>query len=220
MEENVNKEEIVLGKDQVEQPVVPQTDNVAESIQTESVIPAGFIKVDTSTEGRFYAPASVHARNIAAEDILGLALSDDEMLPIHTIDIFNNLIYEEGVDVGEWDEEELVCMLFDLFYNCVSKVYKNHAYKLQDSDYKYLADQLGGEESEAYRKKIRDYKSGRWAPKVDIDLSKIKKLKLPADFKPVLKIERKSTGFSCKYGFPKYGDIRTVKEFLDAAYRQ
>ena len=186
----------------------------------ENTIPAGYIKIELADDERIYAPASFYARNLGSEDLLGMALSDDEMLPIRTIDIFNSLIYDEGIDVGNFTDQEVVCMLFEIYYNYTSHIIKDHPYKLQPSDYEYLAKTCGGEDSDAYMKKIRDYKSGRWAPKVDIDLTKIKRLKLPADFKPVLKLERKSTGFSCKYGFPRYGDIKVVKEFLDITYQQ
>lgn len=202
----------------------PKEDVVVKEAQTNSPannpIPDGYIRIDMPTEGRFYAPAHFHVRDLAAEDLLGIALSDDDMLPIHTIDVFNDLIYEDGVDVGTFNDEEVVVMLFDIFTTFYSTVIKGHPYVLQESDYAYLASTLGGAESDAYRQKIRDYKNKRWNPTIDIDLTKIKKLKLPEDFSPVLKLERKKTGFSCKYSFPAYGDIKVVKDFLDSAYRQ
>lgn len=206
----MNKEEVKVASLEGEQQVTSY----------ESTVPEGYIKIDMPTEGRLYAPAHVHVRRIAAEDLLGMVLSDDDMLPIHTIDIFNGLVYEDDVDVGEWDPDEVAYMIFRIYRSFYSNIYKDHKYVLQKEDYDFLAKTLGGEDSESYRKKIRDYKSGRWTPKVDIDLDKIKEVSLPKEFKPALKINRKTTGFSCIYGFPKYGDIRTVKDFLDITYRQ
>ena len=206
----MNKEEI--GVNQIEESNASSASTV--------VIPAGFIDVTNKADESIYAPETFHVRDLGSEDLLGMALSDDEMLPIRTIDIFNSLIFEEGIDVGTFTEAEVTCMLRDIFMHFYSNIIKDHAYKLQKSDYEYLAKTLGGEESDAYKKKIRDYKTGRWSPKIDIDISKIKRLKLPKDFKPYIKLERKSTGFSCKYGFPRYGDIKVVKEYLDIAYQR
>ena len=214
----MNTEEIKT-QQEMEPTSVPAQEPVANTA-ADATIPSGYINIERPKNMRIYAPEKFHARNLDPEDLLGMALSDDEMLPIRTIDIFNDLIYESDIDIGEFTDKEIVLLLRDLYCHFVSNIIKDHPYRLQPSDYEYLAETLGGEESEAYKKKIRSYKSRKWSPKIDIDLSKIEVLKLPEDFKPILKVARKSTGFTCKYKYPTYGDIKVVKEFLDITFQR
>lgn len=182
-------------------------------------IPDGYITIELSTKGKLYAPAKFHIRNFSAEDLLGMALVDDDTLPVKVISMLNDLILEDDVDVGKFHEQEVLETLFILYKTFYTSTLKGVAYTLQDSDYTYLQETLGGVESDAYVKQIRDYKAKRWVPKIDIDLNKVGTYELPENFKPTVKVTNNRTGFTCKYGFPQYGDVRDLTDFIQLIYK-
>ena len=191
----------------------------AEARAKRDDVPDGYITIELSTKGKLYAPARVHVRNFTAEDILGLALSDDQTLPLKVIEILNDLILEEDVDIGKFYEDEVVETLFIIYKTFYAQKLTDQPYVLQPDDYKYLEEMHGGSESEDYKKLIRDYKNKKWNPKFNLDLNTVKTYELPENFKPVLKITKRN-GFVCKQGFPTYGDVRDLKDFIDIIFKQ
>lgn len=183
-------------------------------------VPDGYITIELSTKGKLYAPKKFHIRNFSAEDLLGMALVDDDTLPIKVISMLNDLILEKDVDVGKFHEKEVLETLFILYKTFYTSTLKDVPYNLTDDDYKYLQDTLGGADADAYIKQIRDYNSKRWVPKISIDLNKVKTYELPEDFKPTVRVINNRTGFTCKYGFPQYGDVRDLNDFIQIIYKE
>ena len=187
---------------------------------SEASVPDGYITVELSTKGKLYAPAKFHIRNFTAEDLLGMALTDDDTLPIKVIEMLNTLIYEDDIDVGKFHEDEVIETLFVLYKTFYTDKLKDVIYKLQESDWKYLQDTNGGPQSDAYLKLKASTDSGDWKPKIDIDLNTIGTYSLPDDFAPKAHVKNNKTGFTCVYGLPRYGDVRDISDFINIIYAQ
>lgn len=198
-----------------------QTDPRIEEAKKQSTrdIPSGYIPVELSTEGKLYAPAKFHIRNFTTEDLMGIAFTDDEQLPIKVIDMVDKLVYEDDVSVKDFHEAEVIETLKILYETFYSPVIKDAEYKPTKEDLEWLANNHGGEDSEEYRALERSLSSKKWAPKVDIDLSKVSTYKLPENFKSRATIKKKN-GFTCVYSMPKYGDVITLKEFTDLIFSE
>ena len=185
---------------------------------SEASVPDGYITVELSTKGKLYAPAKFHIRNFTAEDLLGMALTDDDTLPIKVIEMLNKLFYEDGIDVGKFHEDEVIETLFILYRTFYTDSLKDVVYKLQKDDWKYLQDTNGGPNSDAYLKLKASIDSGEWSPKINIDLNNIGTYSLPDDFAPRAHVNNSKTGFTCVYGLPSYGDIRDISDFINIIY--
>lgn len=201
-------------------PPDPNFASAREERNKSSTVPDGYIPIELSTKGRLYAPAKFHMRNFSAEDLLGIALTDDESLPIKVVDLVNDLIYEDNVDIGYFHEAEVVETLFNFYKVFYSSTLKDVPYTLTEEDYQYLKDTKGGEDSEEYQRIVRDIKSKRFIPKFSINLEEVKTYELPEDFKPTAFVRNNRSGFTCRYGLPHYGDVRDLTDFIQILFKQ
>lgn len=195
------------------------TEEAVEKIKKEAEIPTGYITVNLSTKGKFYAPAEFHMRNFTTEDLLGIAISDDETLPIKVVTCLQKLIWEKDVKVADFHESEVEETLFILYKTFYESRLKDLEYELTEDDWEFLAKTRGGRDTEEFRKQERDIKNKRWVPHFDIDLNQVKTYEIPEDFKYIAKI-KKPSGFTCKYAPPKYGDVLVIKEFAENVFAE
>lgn len=195
------------------------TEEAVQKIKKEAEVPAGYITVNLSTQGRFYAPAEFHIRNFTTEDLLGIAIADDDTLPIKVITCLQKLIWEKDVKVADFHENEVSETLFILYKTFYESKLKDLEYELTEDDWEFLAKQHGGRETAEFRKQEKDILNKRWVPHFDIDLNQVQTYDLPDDFKYIATV-RKPSGFTCKYAPPRYGDVLVIKEFSDNVFAE
>jgi hypothetical protein len=198
-------------KDDELEPII----NHAKTIEKNDKIPNGYITVELSSHGMLGAPAQFHMRNFLTEDLMGLALADDEDLPFKVASMLQDLIYEpvEECDIRDFHEKEVIEMLLILYRTCYQTKLTDQDWTLTDKDKEFIAMQCGGKDSDEYNKRMRALDDKSWAPKFDIDLNAIKFYELNDSFKSDAKV-KKANGFTCTYTFPRYGDVIMLRKFL------
>lgn len=207
MDEKILNESFVTDKETVK--------GLQEAEQTKSMkesVPNGYIEVRLSTKGKLYAPEVFHIRNFKTEDLMGISLMDDDEVIIRVAKMLDDLILEKDVSVKDFHEKEVMETLFILYKTFYNPVMKNMDYTVTEKDKEWLANQNGGYESETYRQIERDLKSGKWKPKMEINLNNIN-LIVPEDIKKTARVKRPS-GFTCVYSMPKYGDTLVLREYV------
>lgn len=179
-------------------------------VEKEKLIPAHYAKIQLSTEGKVGAPAEYHVRNFSTRDIMDLALSEEQDLPERLLNLLQGLIFEDDVRVADFHEAEIVEHMVRMYATFFSPTIEID-FPVEKEDYEALErlDPAG------YRDKVNALKTGKWTPKVTIDLrTDIDTYKLDAAFQPVVTCVNKKSGFSVAFGLPKYGDIITIKKWL------
>ena len=192
---------------------------VAEKIEDMTKIPSSYIEINLSTKGKLYAPASFHIRNFTVEDLIGIAIVDDETLPIKILEMLQKIVYEKDVDVRKFHESEIKETLFTLYQTFYAPVLNGIKYTPTESDMDFLAKMYGGKDTAEYRDYERRLKNGEWEPKFDLDLRTVKKYEMPDDFKKEARVT-KPNGFTCKYAMPQYGDVLFIKEYVDQVFKE
>ena len=197
------------------------TDEKLEAIQAEATVPAGYITVELSTKGLLYAPKKFHIRNFTTDDVMGLAITDDEYLPFKVCELLQKLVYEDDVKIRDFHMKEVEETLFTLYTTFYSTTMKDIEYEPTKEDMDWLAEHNGGDESETYRKIVRDLKNGKWKPKImQLDLEQVKPFEIDEkSFKKRCKV-KKPSGFSCAYEMPHYGDVLTLQEFANETFKE
>ena len=90
-------------------------EKVHKEIENTVNIPPGYIKVNLSTKGYLGAPKEFYIRNMSTEDLLSMALTDDEDLPVKTYKMLQSLIYGDDVDIKDFHEAEVIETLVTLY---------------------------------------------------------------------------------------------------------
>ena len=181
----------------------------AEDAASES-IPAGYVEITLSTKGRVGAPAKFHARNFNTRDIMELALTEEDDLPGRVVELLEGLIYED-VDVGSFHEAEVVETLVILYKAFFKPMLSDVEFPWDETDLQALRERNPA----AAEDKIKALEKGLWKPTTDIDLAtSVETYDIAEDFNPVARIQHKSSGFSCSFGLPKYGDVLVLKRWL------
>ena len=194
-------------------------EKVTEKINEMTKIPTSYIEVRLSTKGKLYAPEVFHIRNFTVEDLIGIAIVDDETLPIKILEMLQKIIYEKDVDVRKFHESEIKETLFTLYQTFYSPVLSGIEYTLTEKDWEYVAQLNGGRDSAEFREYERGIKNGQIKPKFDLDLRQVKKFEMPDNFKKEARV-KKSNGFTCKYSMPQYGDVLFIKEYVDQVFKE
>jgi hypothetical protein len=191
----------------------------AEETTLKEDIPNGYISMELSTNGKLGAPKRFHTRNFDTSDLLNLALSENEELPEKVAKMLDNLILEEGVSVMDFHEKDVVESLVRLYQAFYSNVLKDIDFPWDETDLEYLQKKLGAN-SEEYARQYDDLRSGRWAPKVDVDLGAVETHDLPDDLKTTINLTSKATGFKVGFSFPRYGDVVVLRNFIIKEWRE
>ena len=194
--------------------VVNQIKESQEKVQQIEEIPPGYITIELSEKGKYYAPKVFHMRDFNTEDILNLAISDDSEVIVRTANMLDDLIWEDGVSVKDFTDKEVEETVFTLYKTFYNPVMKGQSYTPTKKDMDFLAKQNGGTESADYKQIERDLKTGKWAPTFDIDLNTVKPYEVPEKVTKVATVT-KPNGFSCKYSMPRYGDTIVLKEYVE-----
>lgn len=176
---------------------------------SDSSIPAGYVKINLSTRGCIGAPAEFHIRNFNTRDIMELALTEEEELPGRIMELLADLIFED-VDVKSFHEAEVIETLVVLFKAFFKPVLEDVEFPWDDSDLEAL-ERLYPDAAEEKKNALL---KGLWKPTTDIDLSTVETYDIAEDFNPVARIQHKSSGFSCSFGLPRYGDVLVLKQWL------
>lgn len=186
-------------------------------------IPSGFIEVRLSTCGKIGAPPRFYIRNFSTEDVVNLNITDPEERPLKLISILQGLIYEKDVDIKQFHQKEvieLLLLMYEVFY---TEVFANQTWIPTEEDLEFLKEECGGEDTDAYRNRIRALNNGQWKPVFDINISKdIKFHEIKDDFKCNAKISRKYGNdlFTATFTLPKFGDIVTLRSFVDTIFKE
>ena len=194
-------------------------EKVHKEIENTFNIPPGYIKVNLSTKGYLGAPKEFYIRNMSTEDLLSMALTDDEDLPVKTYQMLQSLIYGDDVDIKDFHEAEVIETLVTLYRTFYSPYMKNLDYRLSEKDWDFIANQCGGRSTEDFRSRERSYKNGEWKPKIDINLETLKTYPVDNNLKTKVKCKKKD-GFTCTYSFPRYGDVIVLREFLKKLFKE
>jgi len=87
-----------------------------ETLETSTKdIPVGYLRMELSTQGKMGAPKVFHVRNFDTREIVELSITADSELPIKLGNILDKLIFEEGVSIHDFHENEVVELLVKLF---------------------------------------------------------------------------------------------------------
>jgi hypothetical protein len=174
-------------------------------------VPGGYIEVKLSSKGKLGAPAVFRCRNFGTEELVELSLSDPTERPIKVCECLQKMIWEKNVDVRDFHEKEVIELLVLIYYTFYGPTFKDVDYEPDDADWKFLESQSGGPDSEEFIRLKSQYANGQWKPKFDVNLDDVNYFELPDDFKKVAFVKKQS-GFTCKYSYPKYGDLTTMRD--------
>lgn len=212
---------------------IPHAEEIAEARQTmEDVIntPDGYIEIHLSTRGKVSgAPEKFYIRNFSPEDLMKMGTASEADMPLKIVEILDGMIWnapgtpeDKKITVKEFTLKEVVETLLDVYETFYTKIFPDQTWIPTDEDYEFLKQRYGGEDSEAYRERVRALENGSWKPKFDLDISKLSYYDVPDDFKSHVRVTRKFNGkdFTIKFRLPRYGDFVTLKFFIDEVYRK
>jgi hypothetical protein len=185
--------------------------------------PQGYIEVRLSSCGKIGAPSVFHVKNFSVEQVMELNLTEQNERPIKLIKILQDLIYEKDVDIKKFHQKEVVELLL-LMYECFyTEIFVNQTWTPTEEDWEFLKKESGGEDTDEYRRKKRALETGTWKPVFDINISKdIHYYEINPNIKVNAKIEKQygNKKFTATFALPKFGDIITLKSFVESMYRE
>lgn len=180
-------------------------------VKTAMEIPAGYLEVRLSTQGKVGAPAVIHVRNFKVSDIVTLAMSSDNEIASRLANVLNTMVFED-VNVSTWHEkevEELMVYIFKTFYK---STLDEVDLPLSKEDYEELAKDP---------EKLEEVKSHKWVPKTSININRdVETYDIPKDFKSKVTIKNKKTGFYCTFDYIHYGDQIVIQRWLDSYFAE
>lgn len=197
-------------------PIAAAPNNIIASLAaaetTSTLPPAGYVPIELSTKGKVGAPAKFHIRNFRTKDVMALALTEERDLPLRIVSLLNDLIYEEGVDVALFHENEVIETMLKLYASFYSSTFLDVDFPIQESDLQYIRDKYPKKEAD---EKIEALLSGKWKPKCDIDIMKhVHTYELPSTFSSEATVVDKKSQFSLTFRVPLYGDTLSVRNWL------
>lgn len=183
------------------------------------VIPAGYIKVELSTNGKLGAPSIFHLKSFGLEEVMRLFTSEPNERPIKICEAIQKLIWEKEVIVKDFHEKEVVETLIIMFRSFYGDTLKDIDYFPDQADWDRLAEKLGGKTSDEYIRKYQSYINKNWSPKINIELKNLDYYKTSSDIKKTAQITKKS-GLNCKYAYPRYGDVAYMKDIISDRWEE
>ncbi len=200
----------------VDEKVKVDVDKFIETDQVENVSPNGYIPVKLSTKGYIGAPKLFHMKNFDTADLMDLALSEQEDLPIKLISLFDKLIYEKDISVADFHTNEVIELLIVSIRSYLSRYIKDLPYDLTDEDWEYQKAHLEPEEVAMFKAELGKSIN----PKVTLDIDSFTYYQIDETTKTTLSISNKATGFSARFSYPRYGDVAVLKRFVDTEFKQ
>ena len=190
-------------------------ENLTENDSNYITIPAGYIEIQLSTKGKVGAPSKFHIRNFKVGELITLALSSNEELPRRLINILNDMIFEDNIDVGNFHDKEVEELMVYIYTNFYRSVLEDMVFPIEDSDIEFLNS------SDKGKAQLEDIKNKKWVPRTNLNLiNDVDLYEIPDNFNPNITITDKTTGFYVTFGYIKYSDKLTVKNWLDSYYKE
>ena len=193
-------------------------DEQAKEIAEQPSIPIGYMTMELSTKGKFGAPKTFHVRNFKTEDLVGLAIEDDDKMQEAAADMLQSLIFEKDVDVKKFHQKEVVETFLRLYRRYYQNVLKNLPWELTEEDKEIIAKEEGGKDTDAYRRRLAAIKRGDEKQFFDIDLKQVDYYEIPENVTGTVRVTQKDpeTGkdFIVEYTYPRYGDAILLKKFI------
>lgn len=180
--------------------------------------PAGYIPIALSLKGRLGVPEVVHVRNFSTENLIDLSMASDELLPERLIHLLKELIYEP-VRVEEWPEKAIVELLIKLYANFFTPMITSTPFPWDRSDYNWLIEHDKKDQA-------LDLSSGKWVPRIDIDLRVLKIKEFPEDVKSYLTVKNKRNASDPLYvkakflAYTRIGDSIALKKAADNKFEE
>lgn len=189
---------------------------VQQEAEEVNSVPSGYYTIELSEKGRLgCAPAKFHMKNFTTEGMIDLSMVQPEELPIKLADMLDDLIWEKGVSIKDFNEKEVVETLLILYKTCYSSKLEGLEYTPTDEDWDFVAEQNGGRETDEFKRAERNLRGQ--SLKFTLDLNKVKFHELPEDFHPTIRV-RKANGSTYKFGVPRYGDAIVVANYTKSKW--
>jgi hypothetical protein len=182
---------------------------------TKETIPMGYIPLELSTLGKLGVPKVVHCRNFSTSDLVDLSMFNNDSLPEHLISVINSLIYEK-VDVAGWPDKTIVELLVRIYINYFTPVLKDISFPWNDEDMAWL-------EEKGQKDKMIELSEGKWRPKIDLDLTKVKITYLDEEVRQFITVRKRGVGgitaLEAKFmSYPRYGDVITLRKAIESKF--
>jgi hypothetical protein len=196
------------------------------SIDASEEIPDGYVEVRLSTIGKVLAPESFHIRNLNTEDLMGLAIAEQDDLPHRLTKMLDDIIFEHddnghnSISVKNFHEKEVIELLLFLFESFYGDTFYDQEWPMTEEDWNFLAENFGGRDSAEFRERENAIKNKTWKPTFDIPLATaVHYHEIGDDIKLKARV-KKVSGFEVLYGLPKFGDVLTLKKFIDSIWKE
>lgn len=193
-------------------------DKQAAEIEAKPKIPEGYMTMELSTKGKFGAPKEFHIRNFKTEDLISLAIEDEDKVQEAAAEMLQGLIYEpkEEVDIYKFHTKEVVETFLRLYKRFYQTTLKGLQWELTDEDKELIAQQEGGKDTDAYRRRIAAIQRGEEKQFFDIDLKNVEYYDIPDNVTGTIRVTQKygDKDFIVEYSYPRYGDAMMLKKFV------
>lgn len=194
---------------------VKSVENFAE---VENSIPAGYVRIRMSTQGKYGAPASMHIRNFSIEEALELGSMSQEDIPIKVPQLLQKTIFEKDIDINKFYEPEVAEFCIHFYEAFYSNSLKELKYQITDADKEWMKKEVfQGKESAEYQNWVRGVETGKINPTYEIDLRTVKYYTIPENVKK--RIRYTNGDFSCEFQYPRFGDTAILQRALKEAFR-
>ena len=185
----------------LEENEIEKLNKEASFLEERAGVPANYVKIVLSTEGKLNAPPFVFVKNFTVEDLSNLSLCLRKDIPEVLSSILNTSILwnpDNKISVLDWAEEEVIELLIKIYLTFYSPFLYNMNYKVTKED----LDSLDPAKADSIIK-------GLWRPKFDIDLRTLQTYDLKdKKIKPIITFEDKESGTKIRYSIP------TMKTFI------
>lgn len=192
------------------QAVVPQNEStLLRQQQKTPIIPLGYIPIELSTGGKLGVPKVIYCRNFSTGDLVELSMFNDSILPERVIAVLSSLIYGQS-NVAEWPDKCIIELLIRIYVNYFTPTLTQIAFPWDDTDVEYLRAAKRDADAEALE-------TGRWIPRLDLDLRSVKIRSLDSEIKGFVTIRKRNTDGSplleAKFiAYPKFGDLLVLRK--------
>lgn len=184
----------------------------------EKEVPAGYVRIPMSTQGKYGAPAFLHIRNFSVEEALELGSIAQEELPIKVTNLLQKIILEPDVKIDSFYEQEVAELCIHFYAAFYSNMLKDIKYTVTDADKAWMKENVfQGKDSADYQNWLRGVDTGKINPTFSIDLNQVRYYSIPKDAKRFIKYKNKD--FSCVFQYPRFGDTALLQKAVKEKFR-
>lgn len=176
------------------------------------VIPPGYIPIHLSSNGRFGVPETIHVRNFTTEFLIELGMASKEILPNRLISALQSLIWEKNTSVAMWPEKLVIELLIKIYTSFFTPI-------LAGVNFPVLEEDLEALEKNGQTQLVEDLQSGKYQPKIDLDLRLFTVLELAPEIKDYVVFSKKSGDFTVKFlTYTKLEDSLLIKREVEEKF--